>query len=76
MNSWNVTLAKHYGVFANPAPCDNCQHRQRCKDELLACDVFNAYVQRNQHWRSKRIPNRQIWNKIFVYDKDEDEEKA
>jgi len=75
MNSWNITLAKHYRMFERPAPCDDCPHRQKCKDELLACDVFDAYVQRNQHWRSKRVPNSRIWDKIFSNLKREEELK-
>jgi hypothetical protein len=39
---------------------------------LLACDVFNAYVQRNQHWKKERNPTRKWWNKVFLYDKDEE----
>jgi hypothetical protein len=42
---------------------------------LLACDVFNAYVQRNQHWKKERNPTRKWWNKIFLYDKDDDDDK-
>lgn len=72
-NSWNITLAKHYGMFTKPAPCDNCGHRQKCKDELLACDVFYAYVQRNQHWIKKRVPNRHTWDIIFSNPNDEEE---
>ena len=73
-NSWNKTLAKHYDVFKKPAPCDQCWHRQRCKDELLACDVFHAYVQRNQNWKKERNPTRKWWNKVFI-EKDEDDEE-
>jgi hypothetical protein len=73
-NSWNKTLARHYDVFKKPAPCDQCWHRQRCKDELLACDVFHAYVQRNQNWKKERNPTRKWWNKVFI-EKDEDDEE-
>ncbi len=72
---WNQTLAKHYNVFSRPSPCDQCWHRQRCKEELLACDVFNAYVQRNQHWKKERNPNRKWWNKVFLYDKDDEDDQ-
>lgn len=76
MNSWNTLLAKHYNMYAKPAPCDDCSQRQKCKEELLACDVFKAYVMRNQHWMKKRVPNRKIWNDIFLNDKDEEEENG
>lgn len=77
-NSWNASLAKHYsGFFSKPAPCDYCMHWNRCKEQLLACDVFYAYVNRNQHWKKiDRVPTREIWNKIYIYDKDEDEDKG
>jgi hypothetical protein len=52
-------------------------HWNRCKEQLLACDVFYAYVNRNQHWKKiDRVPTREIWNKIYIYDKDEDEDKG
>ena len=74
-NIWNQTLAKHYDVFTKPAPCDQCWHRQRCKEELLACDVFNAYVQRNQNWKKERNPTRKWWNRVFLYDKDDEDDQ-
>lgn len=71
--SWNKSVAKHYGIFSRPAPCDQCWHRQKCKEELLACDVFNAYVLRNQHWKKERIPTRKMWVKVFLNKDEEDE---
>jgi len=71
-NLWSAALAKHYNVFNKPAPCDYCEHRKRCGEKLLACDVFNAYVQRNQHWKKMdRRPTKEMWDKIFIFDKDE-----
>jgi hypothetical protein len=71
----NKILAKHYDVFWNPAPCDNCWHRQRCKEELLACEVFYVYVLRNRHWEKERSPNKKWWDKIFVHDRDDEHDE-
>ena len=64
-NAWNRTLAKHYDVFTKPAPCDFCSFKQTCKEREIACEVFYVYVQRNQHWKQDRIPNRKWWDKVF-----------
>jgi hypothetical protein len=71
--SWNQALQKYYSMTIKPAPCEDCEHRQKCKEQLLACDAFNAYVQRNQTWTKGRTPTRHIWNKIFVYDRYEED---
>ena len=73
---WNKAFAAHYDLVSRPAPCDKCSQRQRCKDELLACDVFNAYVQRDQHWKKERVPTRKIWHKIFSEKDDNDFKEA
>lgn len=75
MNSWNILLAKHYNIYAKPAPCDGCYYWKKCKDELLACDVFKAYVMRNQHWKKDRVPNKKTWEDIFIHDKDEEKKR-
>ena len=76
-------LPKYYGIEDKPAPCDDCEYRKLCKEELLACEAFNAYVQRNQVWDKERrpagskefIPNKHIWDKIFIHDKDEEDRR-
>jgi hypothetical protein len=65
MNSWYAVLSKHYGMLLRPAPCDHCDYRQRCKEELLACDVFRAYANNNRHWVKERVPNRAIYLDVF-----------
>jgi hypothetical protein len=68
---WNKVLEAHYELLSRPAPCDNCSHRQKCRDQLLACGVFSSYVKHNQYRKKERAPTRKIWHDIFSYDENE-----
>lgn len=48
------------------APCDICQHFQRCKTEYLSCYVFNEFVKTEVVYDPKAaIPNELDYNSLF-----------
>lgn len=61
------------GYFQDRRLAINVGIDKKCKEELLACDVFNAYVLRNQHWKKERIPTKKMWVKVFLNKDEEDE---
>jgi len=60
-------------VLDEPAPCDNCTHKQRCGDYEMACRVFSSYVINGTYkLDTPRNPTCSLYNKIFI----ETDEKA
>lgn len=49
-------------------PCDNCPQRVRCRDEALACQVYDEWVNpcrqnaRADRYLARRIPGKQVFN--------------
>src|SRR5690606_33264005 len=60
-----------------PAPCNDCEYRQRCAEELLACWDFRKFVSRNPKIEEERVPKRCHYEAVFsgVDDEDLDEPK-
>ncbi|WP_299734054.1 hypothetical protein [uncultured Endozoicomonas sp.] len=54
---------------AGNCPCDACPQRNRCRDEALACDVFEEYLkpwkaeQRGFAINFKRVPSQYRFKK-------------
>jgi len=64
----NLTTEIEY----KPAPCEVCEHRQRCSNEHLACERYVAYSMNNAQgkpvsfYMSKPCtPNRADFNRVW-----------
>lgn len=59
-------------VMREVAPCDICEHAEKCRAELMACRVF-AYYTRTGYFNSEspRDPSYTLYNKIFSEDEKE-----
>ena len=59
-------------IMRETAPCDNCEHAQKCKNELMACRVFGMYTRTGRlSIESPRDPSYTLYNKIFSEDEKE-----
>ena len=59
-------------IMRETAPCDNCEHAQKCKNELMACRVFGMYTRTGRFSiESPRDPSYTLYNKIFSEDEKE-----
>lgn len=56
-------------IFAGEAPCDNCDHFSKCKEEEMACRAFSYYVLHGEfNVSTPRDPSYGMFNKIFEED--------
>lgn len=59
-------------IMRETAPCDICEHAQKCKNELMACRVFGMYTRTGRFSiESPRDPSYTLYNKIFSEDEKE-----
>ena len=59
-------------VMGKPTPCDDCNRRQSCKENLLACHAFALFVNDGRiENRASRMPTRAIYAQVMWYDNDE-----
>lgn len=53
-------------IFYEKSPCDGCDHRAPCKEELLACKLFRAWVATGMiDERLSREPERSHYDSLF-----------
>jgi hypothetical protein len=59
-------------IMREVAPCDICEHANKCGAELMACRVF-AYYTRTGYFNSEspRDPSYTLYNKLFSEDEKE-----
>ena len=59
-------------IMAEPAPCDNCSHYKKCKEEEVACRLFAMYAVFGKFPKDfepiHRHPTKEIYIKIFKDD--------
>jgi len=56
-------------LFFELSPCDDCLHKYRCEEQLMACRVFSGYVVRGTfNPDAPRIPSYLMYENIFVKD--------
>jgi hypothetical protein len=60
-------------LLLGPAPCDNCQFRERCAARLLACEAYRLFVRNfSGPWDlAPRVPTRARYLAIFLDETDE-----
>jgi hypothetical protein len=78
----NERQARAYEVLVEETPCDKCEFRQRCADELLACTTFMRYMQQTWGtvtWKKMtepRVPTRELFLEMSKPSYDEIEKMA
>ena len=59
-------------TLSEPAPCDDCMHATRCKEEEVACRIFARYIEDGKFPKDfepmYRYPTRQLFIRIFSND--------
>ena len=56
-----------YAVIGeDDSPCKDCEFRQKCGDEELACSIFRAYVHSEYvSLNARKTPNKFIYDVMF-----------